>query len=154
MEKNAAFITDKKLHIYFGDDDKEDIEFFKRAIKEVSAGIRITIAKDGLELLEFLQVALPDIIFLDLNMPRMNGVDCLKEIRDQGKYDNIPIIIYSTTAEKSHIDLTYQLGANMYIQKPDKFDKIKDRLSKTLSLNPNDLFPQPAKDKYVVKLAK
>jgi CheY-like chemotaxis protein len=154
MKKNTSFITDKKLHVFFGDDDQEDIEFFKRAISETSDDIRITIAKDGLQLLEFLQVVVPDIIFLDLNMPRMNGIDCLKEIRNQEIYKDVPVIIYSTTAEKAHIDLTYALGANMYIQKPENFTKIKDRLAKTLALSLDDLVPQPPKSKYVVNLAR
>jgi CheY-like chemotaxis protein len=150
--RNTPYIKDKKLHIFFGDDDQEDIDFFKRAINETSEEIKITIAKDGLELLQFLDVVIPDLIFLDLNMPRMNGVDCLKEIRNRLTCKEVPVIIYSTTAEKSHIEITYALGANMYIQKPPNYGKIKDQLKQTLSLSFNDLCPQPPKEKYFVRL--
>lgn len=150
--KSSPSFKNKKLHIFFGDDDEEDVDFFKRAIKEASAEIKITIAKDGIQLLEFLQIVLPDIIFLDLNMPRMNGIDCLKEIRNQKKFDDVPVIIYSTTAEKAHIDMTYALGANMYIQKPENFTKIKSQLAQTLSFSVNDLLQKRPQSAFVVKL--
>src|SRR5690606_10195300 len=104
----------KKLHIFFGDDDREDVEFFTQAIEEVSPGIKITIARDGAELLEFLQLVIPDIIFLDLNMPVMNGVECLQRIRSNKKCNDVPVIIYSTSANPDQIEKTYELGANMY----------------------------------------
>lgn len=152
MKKFSSFITSKKLHVFIADDDPEDIEFFRSALREASAEIKITTARDGMELIDFLDVVIPDMIFLDINMPCMNGIDCLTHIRSRAKLDKVPVIIYSTSADKKHIDATYELGANLYIRKPSRYTEIKDRLNKTLSLSLSDLLPQPSKEKYVLDL--
>jgi CheY-like chemotaxis protein len=78
-------------------------------------------------------VALPELIFLDLNMPRKNGLECLKEIRSSEKFSKIPIAIYSTSASKNDIEETFRNGANVYIKKPSDFNILKQLLAKVLS---------------------
>jgi CheY-like chemotaxis protein len=153
MKKNASILANKKLHIFVADDDPDDLDIFKIIIKEISSDIKITVAKNGLELLEFLDIVVPDIIFLDINMPCMNGIDCLSEIRKQKKLDDVPVIMFSTTAEEKHINSTYVLGANLYLQKPVYTSSIHETLYKTLSLTRKDFFPQPPISRYLFKIS-
>lgn len=151
---NKPFFRDSiKLHVFIADDDPEDIDFFKLALQEIAEDVKLTIAKNGLEMLDFLKVVIPDIIFLDINMPMMNGMDCLAEIRKQKSLDPVPVIIYSTGASKADIYKSYILGANRYIKKPVYFDAIKKQLAQTLALNLKDLSHISAMENYVVNLA-
>lgn len=151
MPKNITLIARKKLHVFIADDDLDDIAFFKNALKEVTNEVKISVAKDGLELLEFLSIVQPDIIFLDINMPCMNGIDCLSEIRKLDNFHSVPVIIYSTISSEHEIDLTYDLGASMYFEKPAGFESIKSRLKDILNFRSIDLIPQLSRDKYFVK---
>jgi len=75
---------------------------------------------------------LPEILFLDLNMPRKNGFECLKEIRSNKKFDEISIAIYSTSAAERDIEATFIAGANVYISKPNDFNELKQVLEKAV----------------------
>lgn len=152
MNKAATFISNRRLHIFIADDDPEDIEFFEMALKELSSNVKITTAKNGLELLEFIQIVIPDMIFLDINMPCMNGIDCLAELRRLRHLEHVPIIMYSTAIKDEHINQSYDLGANLYIKKPVYFASIKEELSRVLALSFGDLMPQPPRDKYFIQL--
>ena len=79
--------------------------------------------------------ALPDVIFLDLNMPRKNGLECLKEIRNNTKCKKIVIAIYSTSASEHDIEETFRNGANVFIKKPNDFQTLKKILSDVVTLN-------------------
>jgi CheY-like chemotaxis protein len=151
-KKVHPYITNKRLHVFLADDDPEDVEHFQTALKEISSTIKITIAKDGRELLEFVRIVTPDMIFLDMNMPCMNGIDCLSELRRMEHLQHVPIIIYSTGTKAEQIDQSYALGANRYIKKPVHFASIKEELSKIVALNLSDLVPQPPRDKYLIEV--
>ncbi len=140
----------KKIHIFFGDDDPEDVEFFQEALRELFPSVKITIAKDGLELLEFLQVVIPDMIFLDLNMPRMSGMECLRTIRENAGYKHIPVIIYSTSAEDRHIEEAYALGATRFVQKPLRYEDIKDRITLTIGPEISELLKRNSREDFVI----
>ena len=75
---------------------------------------------------------LPDLLFLDLNMPRKNGLDCLKEIRRSKKLKNLSIAIYSTSASEKDVERTFLSGANIYINKPNDFNILKQVLEKAV----------------------
>jgi CheY-like chemotaxis protein len=108
------------------DDDGDDIEMFRSAINECSLNIKVSTAGDGRRLIDLLEAEpSPDVIVLDLNMPRMNGYDCLKAIRKNEKYNNVPIIIFSTCALEKDIDYCLGNGANHYIVKPSNFNDLK-----------------------------
>lgn len=153
MGKKITLGKNLKLHVFIADDDPEDIDFFRLAVQEIAEDVKVTVAKNGLELLDFLRVVVPDIIFLDLNMPAMNGLDCLVEIRKQKSLAPVPVIIYSTGASKADVYKSYILGANRYIKKPVYFDDIKKQLAKALALNLRDLDHPLAMENYVVNLA-
>ncbi len=147
---NSTFSTKKELTILIADDDPDDHFFVESAIREISKDAKITFAKNGQILLELVQTSMPDLIFLDLNMPLLSGLDCLKELRTRSLLQQVPIIIYSTGAKDEHIDLAYTLGGNGYIQKPSSFAAIKTQLAQLFSLKHSELIPQPDRENFYV----
>lgn len=115
------------------DDDAEDIELFTEAVSEVDADIHCVEAYNGLEALKVLKrnSLLPNFIFLDINMPLMNGRKCLEEIKKNENYKHIPVIIYSTTSDEKQIRECRKLGAD-FLTKPNSFDELTGALRKIL----------------------
>jgi CheY-like chemotaxis protein len=107
------------------DDDAEDFEFFSDAIREIDSSITILKAANGYEALELLKshVLMPDYIFLDINMPMMDGKACLQEIKNDPALKEIPVVMYSTTSNQSEITHYKTLGAN-FLVKPDRFSHL------------------------------
>ena len=126
------------LHILLADDDDDDRLFFKDAIEEVKVKTVVTMVNDGVELMDYLlnpEIHLPNLVFLDLNMPRKNGMECLKEIRSNNKLKDLSIAIYSTSAMEKDIEETFVKGANIYIKKPNDFEVLKNILAKVITIN-------------------
>ncbi len=145
----------RQFNIILADDDDDDFDFFKEAMQSFIPALAISRAYDGANLIKILEQSpgsLPDLIFLDLNMPCRNGFESLSVIRKNEKWLNIPVIIYSTSAFPDQIDTTYKLGANLYIQKPDDYNEIKQIVKKILSLNLHDLICRPEKEDYFLTL--
>lgn len=131
-------MADDITRIILADDDEDDKMFFKDAFDELKMNTSVQTAKHGKELLECLSEAttlLPNIIFLDLNMPIMNGIECLKEIKKNEKWKDIVIAIYSTSSSEKDIEETFVLGANIYIKKPSDFNNLKKVLSDVVAIN-------------------
>jgi CheY-like chemotaxis protein len=108
------------------DDDEDDQEIFITAANEISDSIKCMAFLDASQALEKLIIkeVNPDVIFLDLNMPVMNGQQFLVEIKKNSILKNIPIIIFSTTSRLATINATKELGASDFITKPDKYDQL------------------------------
>ena len=126
------------IHILLADDDEDDRTFFIEAFKEMKMKTIVQVVRDGVELMDHLcqpDINLPHLLFLDLNMPRKNGMECLNEIKRIGRYKNIAIAIYSTSASEEDIEETFVKGANVYIKKPNSFDLLKKILSEVISVN-------------------
>jgi CheY-like chemotaxis protein len=126
----------KSKLFFIVDDDADDQELFMEAISEIDKSIKCISASDcdeALDLLKNGKIALPDLIFLDLNMPRLNGKQCLAELKKQAHLCDIPVIIYSTSSEKSDIEETMQLGAAHFLTKPNKFKELCEALSFVVS---------------------
>jgi CheY-like chemotaxis protein len=124
------------LHVLIADDDESDRTNFTDALEESRIRTVVYAVKDGVELMEFLSkddTPVPNILFLDLNMPRKNGLACLKEIRSMEKLKDVAVAIYSTSSYEKDIEDTFQYGANVYIRKPTDFDALKKVLYKVLS---------------------
>jgi CheY-like chemotaxis protein len=116
------------------DDDAEDTEIFQEAIVSVDPDVVFYTASDGQEGFRVLEqiTVIPDFIFLDVNMPRMNGKEFLAQIKKRITFRSIPVIIYSTTSHREEI-LAYQaLGAYDFIKKPDSFEILKGTLKKLI----------------------
>lgn len=124
------------LHIILADDDESDRINFQDALEESRIKSVVYAVKDGVELMEFLNLEstpVPHLLFLDLNMPRKNGLTCLKEIRSSAKLKDVAVAIYSTSSYEKDIEETFQYGANVYIKKPTDFEMLKKVLYKVLS---------------------
>jgi CheY-like chemotaxis protein len=126
------------LYILLADDDEDDRIFFKEALQEIRVKTVITLVNDGLQLMNYLNDPvnkLPDVIFLDLNMPAKSGFDCLMEIRSDKRLRDLAIAIYSTSSSDENIEEAFVQGANIYIKKPNDFTILKTILEQVISLN-------------------
>jgi CheY-like chemotaxis protein len=131
-------MNDALTHIILADDDEDDRLFFTDAFEELKMATKVTTFKDGVYLMDYLNDTtnpLPHILFLDLNMPRKSGMECLQEIKENNRYDNIVIAIYSTSSSDQDIENTFVQGANIYIKKPSDFKMLKKMLSNVVSTN-------------------
>lgn len=126
------------INICLADDDEDDRLFFTEAFDELKINTKVSTFKDGVELMDYLNhedSVLPNVLFLDLNMPKKNGVECLLEIKKNEKLNDIAIAIYSTSSSEEHIEETFINGANIYIKKPSDFDNLKKILSEVVTIN-------------------
>jgi CheY-like chemotaxis protein len=160
IPQNAAMKPTEKTakNIFLTDDDDDDCLLFSEALHEIFAPdeATLTIANDGVKLMQALDtnaLANPEIIFLDLNMPRKNGFECLDEIRKDPKLKDIPVVIYSTTSNTDVVNRTYQQGANYYICKPQSFIVLKRTIELVLSFDFYKLRQQPVRDHFVINIA-
>ncbi len=113
------------LNIIFADDDSDEMYLFNEAIEHAGLSITLTNASNGNQLYEFLQkTELPDLVFLDINMPYKDGLESLKEIRNNPSYKDLRIIIYSTTKVPINVKACYNTGADLFVIKPEGFDGI------------------------------
>jgi CheY-like chemotaxis protein len=123
------------MTIFLADDDADDCMLFEDALKEVCDTTTLVTANDGVELMDILRRTVPpppDVIFLDLNMPRKDGFECLKEIRQTQKLKGIPVVIFSTSGQDDAIAKVYSEGADIYIRKPGSFPKLKIAIKQIL----------------------
>ena len=126
------------LYIVLAEDDEDDRLFFKEALQEIKIKTVIDFVDDGLQLMNYLNQPanrLPQVVFLDLNMPVKSGMECLLEIRRNNRLKDLAIVIYSTSASEEDIEEAFVNGANIYIKKPNDFSLLKSTLAKVISLN-------------------
>ena len=126
------------IRVYLADDDEDDCILFQEALAEVNDKIDLVISRDGEELMETLEENVPPpplVLFLDLNMPRKSGLECLKEMKQNEKFKNIPIVIFSTSADSGYIEKTFDHGANYYARKPGTFIFLKKLIEKVTSID-------------------
>ncbi|KGO80862.1 response regulator [Flavobacterium beibuense] len=141
------------LHIMLADDDEDDRLFFTEAFEEVKIKYTLTTFNDGVSLMNHLVVKenpLPDIIFLDLNMPRKSGMECLKEIRNSERLKNISVAIYSTSSSDHDVEQTFISGANVYIKKPSDFTELKKIISDVIHINWQYITDGLNKDSFIL----
>jgi CheY-like chemotaxis protein len=142
------------LSLTLADDDLDDCMFFKEVLEELPVVVKLTTANDGVQLMQLLAskaTPLPDALFLDLNMPRKSGFECLSEIKTNDKLMNLPIIIYSTSLNTEVVDLLYQKGANYYIRKPGGYQELRKVILEACSLITKNKLKQPARDKFILQ---
>jgi CheY-like chemotaxis protein len=148
------------IHLLLADDDKDDCLFFEEALEELALSTQITMVHDGEQLMQFLTKKaerLPHILFLDLNLPRKNGIECLSEIKLSKKLNPLFIVIFSTSSEQDLVNLLYKNGAHHYIRKPAEFSQLKKVIHRTITLLTERLqlgreenLEQPLKEHFVL----
>lgn len=120
------------------DDDTDDVLLFEEILKEVDKNIRFASSSNGIEALEFLEKNsgnLPRLIFLDLNMPRMDGKECLKAIKQDARFNHLPVIMYTTSSQSRDIEETMIMGAVCFITKPSNVKDLRNIIA-TISSTP------------------
>lgn len=120
----------KALNLFIIDDDDDDKEMFCEAVSDINKSFRCLSASNGQEALQILENAgiAPDFIFLDLNMPRMNGKQLLIRLKENERFSSIPVSIYSTSKLQADKEETRQLGADHFITKPSSLMQLKKDL--------------------------
>jgi CheY-like chemotaxis protein len=124
-------------HILLIDDDADDQLIFIDALGEIAVGIECAIAKNGLEAIEYLKTAIrtPSLIFLDLNMPLMNGFQCLEKIKKDERFKHLPVVVYTTSDDPIDKKRSKESGAEMFFSKTPNFKLLKDTLLEILKTN-------------------
>ena len=126
------------MHILLADDDEDDRLFFREAFEEIKINTMVETVNDGVELMDYFarpDIILPHILFLDLNMPRKNGMACLRELKRIDHLKDIAVVIYSTSASDEDIEETFVQGANVYLKKPNDFNILKKTLEAVITTN-------------------
>jgi CheY-like chemotaxis protein len=151
MQHHTSFLPSIPSRILLADDDADDRELFEEALSDVHPNAVLTTAQDGEELMFILQnYHKPDLLFLDLNMPRKNGKECLKEIAKDPVLKKIPIIIFSTSANPLDIDETFALGAVLFMRKPNSYEELKRNVTEIFF---NKLTAPRNKNTYLISVS-
>ena len=122
-------VPERKV-ILLADDDMDDRELFTEAITQINKNIAIHHAENGSQALNKLKElpTKPDMIFLDINMPVMNGWECLKTIKEDQTYQHIPVVIYSSSSNHREKQIATDMGASLFFTKPNDFYVFKEKL--------------------------
>ncbi|PKQ46102.1 response regulator [Confluentibacter flavum] len=143
------------INIILADDDEDDRLFFSDAFDELKITTRVKTFNDGVYLMDYLNsegTVLPNVLFLDLNMPRKSGLECLQEMKKNDKFKDIAIAIYSTSASEEDIEKTFVMGANIYIKKPNDFKTLKKVLEEVVTINWQYYTNGLNKDNFLLRL--
>ncbi|WP_254561009.1 response regulator [Dyadobacter diqingensis] len=118
---------DQDIRIYLTDDDEDDRFFLREAFESLVPSAKIVEASDGLELIEQLNNRVDQkcfsLIFLDMNMPRLNGLEALRQIKERPDSKGIPVFMLSTSIDSQLINSAYELGVNSFITKPSRISE-------------------------------
>lgn len=120
----------KKKNFMIIDDDADDRFFFKEALTTIPGSEKFMEANGCEEAIELLKTTeqLPHFIFLDINMPRLDGQECLRQLKKDAKLKHIPVVIYSTSFSEESIGEFYTLGASNYLKKPTDISKLPNQI--------------------------
>ena len=142
-----------QLNVLLADDDVDDCIFFREALDELHLSTKLIAVHDGEQLMLLLNdetYHLPDVLFLDINMPRKNGFECLAEIKLSDKLQGLPVIMFSTSFEQEVVNRLYKNGARHFIRKPSEFSQFKKIIHHTLGLIAPGNVSQPSPENFVL----
>jgi CheY-like chemotaxis protein len=137
--------------VLYTDDDPEDGELFEQALKDTFGKISFHYFESAFHLFRFLDgdhSGFTNILFVDLNMPVKNGLQCILEIRNDKRFQNLPVIVYSTSNQREDVDRCYAAGANLFIKKPVTYREIMEMFGKIFELDWENYSPQPPYSKF------
>ena len=120
------------------DDDLDDQEIFFMALQQFDEAIQCDFANDGAKAIEILKadtLNVPDCIFIDMNMPRMDGIECLEQIKKMGHLKGVPVCMFSTSADPTLVGKTNALGAVDFIVKPADISVLSEMIGQFFKLN-------------------
>jgi CheY-like chemotaxis protein len=116
-------MSSRPLHIVVAEDDQEDLLFFEQALNQTGIPVNLSVASNGLELIKMLETErmVPQMIFLDINMPKMDGLTTLARLRALETFRTIPIVMLSTTESPQIVKEAYRRGATLFLRKPNQY---------------------------------
>jgi two-component system response regulator len=133
-------VATREIEVLLVDDNAPDVELTVRALRRHNLANHIHVAEDGQEALDFLFcreaysersfASPPKVVFLDLKMPKVDGIEVLRRIKADERTKTIPVVMLTSSAQESDIVRSYELGVNSYIVKPVKFDAFLEEVSK------------------------
>jgi CheY-like chemotaxis protein len=139
-----------ELTIFYTDDDRDDLEFFTEIVETISSNIKVVQQTNGMELINQLKnpPPTPHLIFLDLNMPGLSGLETLTRLRQMEDHKNLPVVILSTSNDEKTIDTTLKMGANFYVPKSGVYESLKKSIEHALSINWKNFIPSQSNFVY------
>jgi|SRR5688572_31861025 len=143
------------IQLLLADDDADDRMFFKEALDELPVHSSLRTVDDGDQLMKLLtneSTILPDILFLDLNMPRKSGFECLTEIKTNEKLKSLKVIIYSTSFDPGMVNSLYENGAHLYVCKPGDFNNLKKVIHEAIKTATQGNSLQTSKEYFVIQI--
>jgi len=148
MIAGKPFLAKTITNIVLAEDDIDDQNIFQIALEEIDPLVRVRFVANGRDLLQLLQNYRPDIVFLDLEMPYKNGLECLLEIRSTPQLRDIPVIVFSSTTKPANIQTAYEMGANLFFIKPPIYSDYLSSIKAIFKLNWNN--PDEVREQYCV----
>ncbi len=137
------------------EDDNADCLLFEEVLAELPVSVNLFTVTNGEQLLEWLNKKghkLPDVLFLDLNMPKKNGFAALGEIKRSATLQNLPVIVFTTANDEEWIRQVFKDAAHYYIRKPNKFGDLKELIYKVLSMISENNISLPDKKNFILKV--
>jgi CheY-like chemotaxis protein len=140
-------------YVMIAEDDDDDYYIFSVAMAETTYKVLLSRAVNGQILLQKMEQELPDIVFLDMLLPVLDGQHCLKAIRSNKRYDNIPIIAYTSLKDLESIEFCYREGSNLFVMKPSSYADLKKILERILAIDWKKTMYYPPRTEFVFKTA-
>jgi CheY-like chemotaxis protein len=142
-----------EYNILLADDDPDDCLLFSEVLQELGIQRKPTVVGNGEELINYLKdaILLPDILFLDINMPLKDGITALQEIKNDKTLRQLPVIMLSTTKHPGTVQVAYNMGANLYACKPNGYSQSVNLIQKILSLDVTGLLSHRSLDRFLIE---
>ena len=135
-------------NVLLADDDSDDLMILTDALQAINPAIKLDVVPDASSLLSHLQHLVPDILFMDLDMPYKNGLQCLVEIRNNPSLQGLPVVVFSSTSRPANIQTAYEMGGHLFLVKSAHYNELKSSIEAILSLDWTN--PEEVKAKYCV----
>ncbi len=136
--------------VVLAEDDKDDVLIFELAVERARILINLRHAVDGDKLFLLLKEAIPDIIFLDVNMPCKDGVTCIAEIRQNPEFNHVPVIMYTSYNHSQKVEASYKNGANFYLLKTESIAELAENLKRIFTVEWKRYMYYPPINQFIV----
>lgn len=129
----------RPLKIFLIEDDADDIELLEELLKENKVEFVLEVIREGDKVSSYLKscIDLPDVIVMDLNLPKVHGKEILKEIKSTVNFRNIPLVVFTTSTTRDDIDYSYRMGADSYLTKPTSIQGFNAAIATIVKLATN-----------------
>jgi len=142
--------SNKIKDVLLAEDDPDDALIFELAVKELPFPFVLRHAEDGDMLFVMINQMIPDIIFLDINMPCKDGVTCITQIRKNESLDHVPVIMYTSLKSVEYVNKCYESGANFFLIKANSIGELTEKLEKIFSIDWKNYMYYPPKNQFVM----